>query len=233
MKTCNHSPLLIACETVVKEVLPLIEETITFEIVDAGLHIHAERLKNALQKAVAKADGRHDPIVLGYGLCANAVVGLTTRKSTLIVPRVDDCIAMMLGSSVAYHSILKETPGTYFLSRGWIDCKITWMDEWQDLVERYGEARALWVQKQMFCHYKRLIYVDPDGTSLPKHEAIAQKAAAHMELSYQKVSGTSKLLEAMVLGPWDHRFVVNAPGSVISLSDFSTSATPHSNLPDG
>ena len=216
-----HNPLLIACQTIINEVHTLVEERVAFETLEAGLHNYAQRLTDALAASVNKADGNFDPIILGYGLCGNAVLGLSTRKSTLIIPKADDCIAMMLGSTQAYQALLKEHPGTYFLSRGWVDSRITLLDEFKELTERYGESRALWVQKKMFQNYEHLVYVETDTASSAAQETIAKSAAAHMDLSYRKITGTSELLHALVNGPWDHRFIISPPGREITLSDFS------------
>jgi hypothetical protein len=58
-----------------------------------------------------------------------AVVGLRAAMSTLIVPRTDDCIALLLGSQENYKKHLKQEPGTYFLSKGWIESGINIVEE--------------------------------------------------------------------------------------------------------
>ena len=60
-------------------------------------------------------------IILGYGLCSRAVVGLRAEGCTLVVPRVDDCIAIFLGSGDAYRTQHCSEPGTYYLTKGWIE----------------------------------------------------------------------------------------------------------------
>ena len=186
-----YKPLIIACQTIGNEVQILVEKTVALETLEAGLHNHGQRLKDAIAVSVNRVDGNYDPIVLGYGLCANAVLGLSTDKSTLIIPS----IAMMPGSSEAYQALLKDNPGTYFLSRGWIDSRITLLDEFENLVERYGQKRALWVQKKMFQNYAQLVYVDTNMAPSTAQESIAKSAAAYMDLSYRKVAGTAELLK--------------------------------------
>jgi hypothetical protein len=68
---------------------------------------------------------------LGYRLCANAVLGLSTGKSTLVIPKANDCIAMILGSSEVYGQILDGNPGTYFHPRGWVDNRSNQLDEFE------------------------------------------------------------------------------------------------------
>jgi len=62
-----------------------------------GYHRTPKKLAPILQ---AQIDALAEPsiVVLGYGLCGNGIVGLNTRQHTLVVPRTDDCIAMLLGS---------------------------------------------------------------------------------------------------------------------------------------
>ena len=73
MEQTPHKPLVIACQTIINEVRMLAQASVALEMLEAGLHNHTQRLKDALATLVNRADGNYDPIVLGYGLCANAV----------------------------------------------------------------------------------------------------------------------------------------------------------------
>ena len=92
----------IACPAVIGELAAGATEGVDCRELEAQLHVNPERLKEALRAAVAEADKPGATIVLGYGLCSNAVLGLKTENATLVVPRVDDCIAMLLGSNEAF-----------------------------------------------------------------------------------------------------------------------------------
>jgi len=56
------------------------------------------------------------------------------------VPRVDDCIAIFLGSRAAYADQCHQEPGTYYLTKGWIEVGDTPFAEHERLVERYGRG---------------------------------------------------------------------------------------------
>jgi len=214
---------IIACATVIKEIAPFLPAAMPYTAVESGLHQNPERLKAALQKAIDDADGRFDPIILGFGQCANAVIGLAAKKSTLVIPRVDDCIAMVLGSSSTYKEALGKAPGTYFLSRGWIDSGITLIEEFKELQKRYGRDRADRIQKKMLHHYTRLVFVDTGGADLAKYKEYARLAALYLALDYEVVKGNNQLIQAMVKGPYDDRFIVTPPGHRILFKDFSRS----------
>jgi len=50
-----------------------------------------------------------------------AVVGLHATTATVVVSRSDDCIAIFLGSCAAYKQQARHEPGTYYLTKGWIE----------------------------------------------------------------------------------------------------------------
>ena len=146
-------PKIIACENVIKEIISLLPEDMSYTSVESGLHQKPEQLKVYLQEQIDEADGLFDPIILGFGQCSNAVIGLVAQKSRLVIPRVDDCIAMVLGSSYAYKELLKKVPGTYFLSRGWVESGMTLVEEFKEIRKKYGKDWADRIQKKMFYRY--------------------------------------------------------------------------------
>jgi len=83
-----------------EEMLPLLPANVSYEVLDFGLHINPANLKRALQDAIDVAAGAADTVILGYGLCSMAVIGLRANGCTLVIPRVDDCIALFLGSAL-------------------------------------------------------------------------------------------------------------------------------------
>jgi len=70
------------------------------EYLDFGLHLEPKRMKSALQ---ARLEALPEPsvVLIGYGLCGNGLVGLEAGPHTLVIPRTDDCIAILLGSRSA------------------------------------------------------------------------------------------------------------------------------------
>ena len=98
----NDKTFVIACATVIEEMLPLMPPDVEHQTLEFGLHINPQSLKQALQTAIDAAGQVADTVLLGYGLCSQTIVGLRANGCTLVVPRVDDCIAIFLGSREAY-----------------------------------------------------------------------------------------------------------------------------------
>ena len=150
---------VIACATVIEEMMPLIRDNVAYEVLDFGLHRVPEDLRASLQKAIDASGTIFDTIILGYGLCSMAVVGLKATNCTLVIPRVDHCIAIFLGSRQAYNEQSSKEPGTYYLTKGWIEAGFTPFKERQDLVERYGQKHADRITQLMLKNYKRLVFI--------------------------------------------------------------------------
>jgi hypothetical protein len=209
---------VIACATVIEEMLPLLPPDVTYQVLDFGLHLHPESLRTALQEAVSAAEA--DTVILGYGLCSMAVVGLRPTDCTLVVPRVDDCIAIFLGSHHAYTDQARQEPGTYYLSKGWIEVSDTLLSEYERILEQYGQQRAKHVMSSMLKHYTRLAYIDTGQHDQARYREYARRAAETLGLRYEELPGSNTLIKKMLYGPWDDEFVVARPGETISYLDF-------------
>ncbi len=221
---------IIACATVIEEMLPLMSENQAYEVLDFGLHLHPEKLTNALQAAIDAAADKFDVIILGYGLCSMAVVGLKANNCTLVIPRVDDCIACFLGSQEAYLQQQKEEPGTYYLTKGWIEVSDTLLDEYNRIVERYGQKTGDRLISIMLKNYKRLVFIDTGVQYQEKYRAYARQMAKQFNLRYEEISGSDALVQKMLAQNWDADFVVIQPGEKVAYSDFKTKSSTAANF---
>jgi hypothetical protein len=222
---------VVACATVIEEMLPLLPDGMAYEVLDFGLHLTPEKLRDKLQETIDASGAEADTVILGYGLCSMAVVGLKATHCTLIVPRVDDCIAIFLGSAAAYKAELNKEPGTYYLTKGWIEVSDTPFEEHKRLVKQYGPARADRMIGLMLKNYTRLAFIDTGQHEQERYRDYTRRAATQFNLRYEEIPGSTALIKKMLYGPWDDDFVVARPGQIISYADFKTTATTMCNLP--
>jgi hypothetical protein len=222
---------VIACATVIEEMLPLLPEDVTYEVLDFGLHLTPDKLRHRLQKTIDAASAEAETIILGYGLCAMAVVGLKATECTLVVPRVDDCIAIFLGSRAAYKKQRGQEPGTYYLTKGWIEVNDTPFAEYERLVERYGPEQADRMIRLVLKNYTRLAFIDTGHYEQERYREYARRTARQFGLRYEELRGSTALIKKMIYGPWDDDFVIARPGDTISYADFKTTAATVCNLP--
>ena len=213
---------VIACATVIEEIQPFLPGDVSFEVLDFGLHLRPEGLRKVLQEKINEASQSADVLLLGYGLCSMAVVGLQARTAHLVIPRVDDCIAIFLGSCAAYKKQAKQEPGTYYLTKGWIEAGDTPFEEHKLLIEKYGEEKAKRMTGLMLKNYKRLAFINTGQYEIEHYQAYARKTAEQFNLRYEEIEGSSVLVKKMVFGPWDDEFVVVEPGQTVQYIDFAT-----------
>jgi hypothetical protein len=174
-----------------------------------------------LQEKIDEASPKAEVLLLGYGLCSMAVVGLKATTATLVIPRTDDCIAIFLGSCYAYKEQAKKEPGTYYLTKGWIEVGDTPFEEHKLLIEKYGEAKAERMTKLMLKNYKRLAFINTGVYEIERYRDYARNTAEKFELRFEEIDGSPALVKKMVFGPWDGEFVVVSPGETVSYQDFA------------
>jgi hypothetical protein len=79
---------VIACATVIEEMQGWLPADVSSEVLDFGLHLHQEKLLEVLQTKIDQASSNAEVLLLEYGLCSLAVVGLQARTAHLVIPRV-------------------------------------------------------------------------------------------------------------------------------------------------
>jgi hypothetical protein len=221
--------VILACkimESMLENLLPngLVSQITYF---DYGLHRLPHKLTWTLQDAI---DSIEQPslVVLGYGLCGNGLNGIKAGNHTLLIPRVDDCIALLLGSHQSYIKEFEAVPGTYYLSKGWLESGSHPLKEYREYVEKYGQEDADWVMDQQYQHYERLVMVAHDPDDLEKYRPQAQEVARYCErwgFRYEEILGSDTYVRRLVevaaaLDKADKDFVVVPPGGEINQNQF-------------
>lgn len=216
----NKRTKILACATVIEEMYPFIPEGVDYEVLDFGLHLVPTNLKSKLQEAIDGSCNIYDTLILGYGLCSLAVVGLKANGCKLVIPRVDDCISIFLGSHDAYKQQVKKAPGTYYLTKGWIEVADTPFDEYERLVDQYGQSRADRIMNIMLKNYTRLVYIDTGRGDKTPYVEKARQTARKFKLEFEEVRGSNELVLKMIHGPWDENFLVIDDGKAVTYMDF-------------
>jgi hypothetical protein len=215
---------VIACATVIEEMLPHLPADVPYEVLDFGLHLKPQNLKRVLQEKIDEASQHAEVILLGYGLCSMAVVGLRATAATIVTSRSDDCIAIFLGSCAAYRQQFGQEPGTYYLTKGWIEVGDTPFSECERLVEKYGVAKAERMIKLMLENYTRLAFINTGQYDLERYRDYARRNSEKFGLRYEEIEGSPELVKKMIFGPWDEEFVVVSQGEMITYEMFAHAA---------
>ena len=220
---------VIACATVIEEMLAHLPRNVETCVLDFGLHVNPEVLRGALQETIDASATSADTFLLGYGLCSQAVVGLRANGCTLVVPKVDDCIAIFLGSEQAYKAQFRTEPGTYYMTKGWIEAGDSPFGEYDDMVEQYGEGKARYLMAKLLKNYTRLALINTGEYELDRYRDYCRHAAERFSLRYEEITGSNILIKKLLHGPWDNEFVIAHPGETITYLDFKRNQRKHEN----
>lgn len=210
---------LIACKTLRHEINQAMHDLgcqypITW--VDSEYHNDPDGLRVKLQEEIDKIKDV-DTILLAYGCCGNGTVGLNASTADLIVPRIEDCIAMVLSKS---GQIYKKQKATFYLTKGWLEGTNSLTKEIEHAVKRYGEQQAKRVFELMFKHYKYLMLIDTKAYSLDDCLAETKTLAESLNLKLIIAQGDIWLLKKLLAGSSDQDFCLIRKGETVSNQDF-------------
>jgi hypothetical protein len=192
-----------------------------------GLHQVPKKINRLLQEKIDALE-ETSRIVLGYGLCGNGLSGLKAGRHTLLIPCVDDCIAMLLGSHAAYIDQFHSAPGTYYLSKGWLESGSEPLNEYHDYVERYGKTNAEWIMDRQYQNYRRLVLVAHTQNDLDAYRSRAQRVARFCErwdMKFEEILGSDRYVRKLVEVAFDpasadEDFIIIPPGGEVCLEQF-------------
>jgi hypothetical protein len=211
---------VIACATVAEELRDLLPEGMPYKILEFGLHLAPERLNTAVQEEIDRTGEDVDTILLGYGMCSRGMLGLQSRRFRLVIPRVDDCIGLFLGSQAEYRRQGRKAPGTFYLTKGWIECGDDPLTEYRKLCAKYGEEKAYRIEKRYIGNYTRLALINTGSHDLEAYRRYAARVADFFDLTLEELPGSVRLLKALLAENWDGDFVVVEPGGTVRFEMF-------------
>lgn len=229
---------LISCEIFYREVCHAVacsSNIIDLKFLPKGLHdLASNEMLEKVQTAADDADsGNYDAVLLAYGRCNNGIVGLKAGKTPLVIPRVHDCIGLLLGSDFCYQTYFRNYPGTFFRSSGWTerdtsDVNNSVMTQLglnmtaSDFIEKYGKEDAEYIMKELGCwtdKYSTLAYIDMSLPIDPMYADLTRKEAAEKGLEFKLLKGNLFYLQNMVDGHWNESFLIIPPGGTIQADD--------------
>lgn len=213
--------VLITCRTLEEEIDLAMKNTGTVypvEYVDSGLHERPAKLKAAVAQRFESVTAER--VLLCIGQCGNSLNGLSAGDFELIMPRVDDCLSLLMGSTEE-KNLVSLRDKAFFLTMGWLKGESTIMSQYRRSVEKYGEDTALSIMETMYAHYETLGLIDTGTSPMDRLYDATAEVAGLLGLSRKTYPGTVSYIEQLLTGPWDDgRFIIKKPFETILDSDY-------------
>ena len=196
-----------------------------------GLHNTPDKLRKMLQAEIDSANEEfpynyyntcpnYDYILIGYGLCSNGIIGLTSRYIPMVIPRGHDCITLLMGSKEKYRTCFEKYPGTYWFSCGWIERgwqpgELRYKALLDEYTKKYGEDNAeflIEMEHSWMKEYKNAGFIYWDCLrNNDYYRSFTSKAADFIKWDYIETEGSSGLLENMLNGEFNNDEVLIVP----------------------
>ena len=228
---------LISCNVFQREASWCIARSphvIDSEFTELGEHARSAGLRQLIQQKIdaTEAAGKaYDAILLLFGLCGNATVGLQARRTPLVIPRAHDCCTILLGSRAKFTEHFGDAPSTPFSSAGYLERGNYFLrtndegvpgvqigDAYQALVAKFGEEDAKYIWAEMYPDHggTKAVFIDlPQTSHLGYAEQFQAKAAAAGKQAIQ-LPGDIRLIENIIQGKWDaQEYLVVPPAATI------------------
>lgn len=217
---------LIACNVFMREACGCIARSphvIDVEFLELGEHAQPQVLNASLQAKIdqtEQASKTYDAILLLYGLCGNAAVGLQARKTKLVLPRAHDCCTILLGSKERFQEHFQDNPSTPFSSVGYLERgsyylrteggerQLQFGDQYAALVAQYGEDNAKYIWESMYPQTadpegSRVVFIElPETSDLGAADRFRTQAERHGK-TCQQLDGSLSLIRRLLNGDWD------------------------------
>ena len=191
---------------------------------DRAMHVEPEEMRAAMLRQMAALPAEFDTVLVAMGFCGG-VWHQTSFDRTVVIPRVDDCISLLLHTDDEFHPNLKEDGHLYLYENDPRDFSaLTLMHNTnsftQDLDLKNMNREFLF--EMWFHNYRNMDVIDTGLNDCYSEEyaAAAQAQADQIKAALDYVPGSILLLEKLVSGRWDEQFITAPPGKTILHGDF-------------
>lgn len=181
------------------------------QVLELGLHTVIQDLRTSVINAAEEMGPHVDAIVLGYGLCGNALKNheeiFKEADAPVFLPidddhTVDDCVGLIIGGREKYYEEQCRMAGTFFMNAGF-------SRHWQDLLHKaHGVSFDESISKRIMAGYERSLLLT---TPVLAQEEMAANIAQFNEVFGLRMEVRAGTL-AMLAHTWERgkRYVRSA-----------------------
>lgn len=189
-------------------------------LIDRSFHIEPAKMKREIQNTLSKLPTNIDTVLVAMGFCGGTWDNVTF-PFRIVIPRVDDCISMLLQTDDQYIPNRKETGHLYIYEQNPTDFSAFSLSP-NDMQNEFPGFSKEMLFQMYFGQYYFLDIIDTgiNDCYTEEYATEAQAIADKTGTSLDYVSGSNRILEKLLTGRWDKQFLVAEPGHRIRHADF-------------
>ncbi|MGM9553471.1 MAG: DUF1638 domain-containing protein [Faecousia sp.] len=208
---------ILACESLseyVRAAQGKLGTTYPVYILDYGHDEDPEQMHSRIAEVMTGMPPQINTVLVAMGFCGGSWHQISSDRK-IVIPRVDDCVSLLLNTDDRYCPNPKEMGHLYMTERKpEPNCK--------RLCQRCPRWKADACYPRWFANHSRLDIIDTGVFDCYSESYVrdAQKCADAVHCVLDFVTGSNLLMEKLIGGRWDEQFVVAEPGHEISHKDF-------------
>lgn len=195
-----------------------------FPVVNLDRRLHAEpkRMRSSILETLDALPPSCETVLAAMGYCGGSWNHIPLSRR-VVIPKVDDCITLLLHTDDTPHGNLKEAGHMYFRDCDTGAYSIESMKE--EICRTYGMEFGTSIFGSWFQNYTNADIIDTGVYDCYSEEYVteAQKNADLIRCSLGYVEGSNRILEKLVSGQWDAQFIVLESGQEMTEQDFGLS----------
>lgn len=195
-----------------------------FPVVNLDRRLHAEpkRMRSSILETLEALPPSCETVLAAMGYCGGSWNHIPLSRR-VVIPKVDDCITLLLHMDDTPHGNLKEAGHMYFRDCDTGAYSIEGMKE--EICRTYGMEFGTSIFGSWFQNYTNADIIDTGVYDCYSEEYVteAQKNADLIRCSLGYVEGSNRILEKLVSGQWDAQFIVLESGQEMTEQDFGLS----------
>lgn len=195
-----------------------------FPVVNLDRRLHAEpkRMRSSILETLEALPPSCETVLAAMGYCGGSRNHIPLSRR-VVIPKVDDCITLLLHTDDTPHGNLKEAGHMYFRDCDTGAYSIEGMKE--EICRTYGMEFGTSIFGSWFQNYTNADIIDTGVYDCYSEEYVteAQKNADLIRCSLGYVEGSNRILKKLVSGQWDAQFIVLESGQEMTEQDFGLS----------
>jgi hypothetical protein len=212
--------IMLACLNIKNELLSAVNAAASdFPIlfIPRETHLISNKLREHVQSMIDTIENV-DYILLPMGRCGNATLGLVSPKASLVLPKCNDCIDLLLSGE----RLRPERPQyAYFLTDSWLGSPVSIDTEYHYTLNKYGDETGTEVLRMIYKNYKYFTLVDTDSYDLEATGEKIMPLARMIGMEVNRMNGPCGVLRKMARLEFDGDFTIIPPGEPVGENHFS------------